>query len=397
MSPEAPPAANTSLSVVCMVHEHGPQVAAMLRMLRAAAGEIVVAADARMDPADLGDLAAVADRLVRHEFRSPARALPWLHGLARGEWILLIGSDEVPSAALLAALPHLVRADDVQEYRMPVRWLFPDTGHWLDERPWAPDFHNRLVRNAATLAFAGLNHTEATPVLPARYIEAPLYHLDCAVTTRAARERKIARYTADRPGLRAPGGGDLNEVYYLPERHARLPGRPVPDADRELIAAVTGARPTGHPPPPPGTIPLASAAEVDRPWPGRDFGPGAYAARIEPLERDARTLPGETRPLAVRLTNAGDELWHAGSHGARPVHLSYRLAEPGGRGLVEEGLRTPLPAPVPPGTTCVVPVHVLAPERPGSYEVRFDVVHETVRWFGVDARATIVVDAAARA
>lgn len=395
-----PPADRTarrpSLSVVCMAHEHGPRVAAMLNLLRAAADEIIVAADARMDGADLGDLAAVADRLVRHEFRSPARALPWLHDMACGEWILLIGSDEVPGRALLASLPGLLRAEDVQEYRMPVRWLFPDTAHWLDERPWAPDFHNRLVRNGATLTFAGMNHTEATPVLPARHLEAPLYHLDCAVTTRAARERKITRYAADRPGLQAPGGGDLNEVYYLPERHARLPPRPVPEEDRELIAAVMGAHAAGHPPPAEETLPFASAAQVDRLWPGRDFGPGAYAARIEPLERDPRTLPGETRPLAVRLSNDGDELWHAGSEGARPVHLSYRLAEPGGRVLVEEGLRTPLPAPVPPGTTCVVPVHVRAPERPGSYEVRLDLVHETVRWFGLDARATIVVDAGPR-
>ena len=271
-----------TLSVVCMTHEHGPRLAAILSLLRPIADEIIVAADSRMDVGELGEVAAVADRLVRFEFVFPAHANAWLHGLATSDWILLLDNDEIPGAELLAALPGLLEATDVQQYWIPRRWSFPDPLHWLDERPWAPDFQNRLVRNDATLEFSGRKHTYSEPVLPARYLEAPLYHLDCAVTTREARERKIDAYEALRPGLQAPGGGPLNERYYLPERYARRPVADVSAEDRALIDRVMSATATGAPAP--VDLPLVPRAEVERQWADRDLRPTGFGAELTVIE-----------------------------------------------------------------------------------------------------------------
>lgn len=377
-----------SLSVVCGVHEHGARAAAMLGLLRDVADEIVVAADARMDVAQLGDVAAVADRLVRYEHVSPQRALTWLHDLATCEWALLIDGDEVPGRGLLDDLPRLVAATDVQQYWLPTCWAYPDPHHWLDERPWYPDFHNRLVRNDATLRFSGVKHTIAEPVLPARYLETPLYHLDCAVTDLAARERKVARYEAARPGMEASVGGPLNERYYLPERFAHAAPVPVPPRDRELIDRVLAARGTGRDP---GPIPLAAAAEVERGWAGRAFGEDGYRAALALLERDAWARPGETRPFALRVENRGDEVWQHVDTGEHPIRIAYRIRTPDGALVVDEGFRTPLPADIAPGTAAVVPATVLLPQAPGTYVVAFDLVREHVRWFGCPVEMTVTV------
>jgi len=125
----------------------------------------------------------------------------------------------------------------VQQYLIPMRWLYPDGGHWLEELPWWPDYHNRLVRNDASLWFGGSIHSGAALAQPARYLEEPLYHLDCALTSPAAREEKVIRYEEVARGLLAPGGGSLNEHYFLPERHARLEPTAVPAEDRAAIEA----------------------------------------------------------------------------------------------------------------------------------------------------------------
>ena len=72
--------------------------------------------------------------------------------------------------------------------------------------------------------------------------------------------------------------------------------------------------------------------------------------------------------------------------------LSYRILRPDGTVVVGEGLRTPLPADIPPATATVVPVTVVAPDAPGDYVVEFDLVHEFVRWFDCPVRTPITVE-----
>lgn len=379
------------LSVVCMLHEDGARVAAMAAQLREVADEIVLAADSRMDVAELAECAAVADRLLRFEFAGAARTLAWLHAQCTSEWILLIGSDEVPSPALVARLPELIRARDVHQYWIPTRTTYPDSGHWLDERPWFPDFHVRLVRNDASLAFPGIKHVEAQPAWPARFVEEPLYHLDCVLLSTEQRRAKVARYEQERPGLTEPNGQPFNAVYYLPEEHRRRPLQVVPPADRAALRAVLEAAPHGLPAPDPAAIPLATRAEIDRHWAGRSFAPGAYRARIELLERDLHLHPGERRLIALRIANEGDERWQWGHVGEHPIQVGHRIVDADGAVVVAVGEHCPLPAPIDPGTSGVVLAAVTAPEAEGEYVVEFDLVHEVVRWFECPLRVSIQV------
>jgi hypothetical protein len=64
------------------------------------------------------------------------------------------------------------------------------------------------------------------------------------------------------------------------------------------------------------------------------------------------------------------------------VHVSSRWFGPAGApaAAARDGLRTRLPAALPPGERCVVRVPLLAPE-PGSWELRLTAVQEQVAWF----------------
>lgn len=374
------------LSVLCPTRDPGARVRALLAPFAGLAHEIVVAADARVGEHDLAVYAQVADRLLRFEHPGTSRASAYLHAQCTGDWILVIAGDEVASPSLLRRLAQLPNEGDVQQYLLPVRWLFPDEGHWLDELPWSPDYHNRLVRNDASLWFAGKIHTEAPRLRPARYMEEPLYHLDCVLTTREERAAKVARYEAVAAGLRAPGGGPLNERYYLPERHARLAPVPVPEDDLKAIRAVLEASAT------PGAlevsreVPLATREQLLACWAGRELAEEAYRASIETIERDLRMQAGEVRALYVRLANEGVERWPWATPEQRPnIRLSYRWREEGG-GCLGEGERSSLPHPLGPGESCIAPMNVRAPARAGRYELEVDLVHEDVRWFGCPVR-----------
>ncbi len=149
-----------SLSVVCLTDFPARLVNALLGQLREVADEIILGVDSRVASSSLGQYAKWADRLLRYEYtNSPQRAVAWLHRQCRGDWILRLDGDEVPSPALVAALPELTARRDVLQYWIPRRWLFPDLNSWLNELPWFPDYQNRLVHNDSTLWFEGMTHT----------------------------------------------------------------------------------------------------------------------------------------------------------------------------------------------------------------------------------------------
>ncbi len=374
------------LSVLCPTRDPGARVQALLAPFAELAHEIVVAADARVPERELAAYAQVADRLLRFEYTGPDRSTAYLLGQCTGDWILVIAGDEVASPSLLRRLAKLPNEGDVQQYLLPVRWLFPDQGHWLDELPWSPDYHNRLVRNDASLWITGEIHTGPAPLRPARYLEEPLYHLDCVLTSRQERAAKIARYEALDAGLSAPGGGPLNERYYLPERHARLAPVPVPGEDRQVIRAAVEASAAGPALEALREIPLATREQLLACWTGRELAEEAYRASIQTIERDLRMQAGEVRALYVRLANEGVERWPWATPEQRPnIRLSYRWWEQAG-GCLGDGERSSLPHPLGPGESCIAPMNVRAPARAGRYELEVDLVHEDVRWFGCPVR-----------
>ena len=91
-----------SLSVCCLTDAPGPQIREMLEPLRGVADEIVIAADQRVDSADVAVYEAVADRVLRCEFEFLEAHLAWLHGECSGDWILRLDGDEQASPELIA-------------------------------------------------------------------------------------------------------------------------------------------------------------------------------------------------------------------------------------------------------------------------------------------------------
>jgi hypothetical protein len=360
-------------------------VRAILEPLRAVADEIIVAVDARSGEAEIPQYAAVADRVLAFEPGPPHGTLTWLHSQCRGEWIFSIAGDEVVSPALLEALPELIGRRDALQVAMPLRWVHPDGAHWLAGPPWEPDFHVRLMRNGGTLRFSGRKHELALPVRPARFVEEPIWHLNLLVLDEAARREKAATNETQRPGLTVAGRRSLNRAYYLPEDAPDAPLAPLPERDREAIAAALA------PPERPGregqAVPATSWTEIERTWAGRTVGAGAYHARVEPWLDCLRLAAGENSTLYVRVHNDGDEPWPWGWDQPPFIRLGGRWH--GETGVPE--LRATFPHEVLPGESCIVPVQIVAPPA-GRWQLEIGVLHEDVRWFGSACRMAVEID-----
>ena len=373
----------SDLSVCCITRGPSRRVAHQLGLLRDVAAEIVVAIDDRVDPELLAPLVEVADEVVLYPYEDPVdRPVGWVHSLCRGDWILWVDDDELPSTRLLAELESLLRAPDVTHYWLTRRWLYRDARTMLDDAPWFPDYQLRLVRNDPSLLwFPGITHWPIEAVGPHRYVEAPLYHTDLLLNPLERRREKASRYERLLPGKRV-AGLPLNHALYLPEDRARVALAPVPEEDALRIEAALAGDPWGVPTRPSVGPRRATRAEVDLHWHGRSVAPEDYRARLEPVREQHSLSARETRALDLRITNDGTRTWPPGPLGWPEIRVSYRWRSPAGAIVVAEELRTPLPHAVGPGEAALVPVYVTAPAQPGAYVLELDLVHEHVRWFG---------------
>ena len=381
--------ARASLSVLCMTAGPGSRVAALLDRLRPVAEEIVVALDSRADPSVQAELAVVADRIVLYPYREPVdRPLPWLFTQCRADWALSIDDDEIPSLALIEALPRLCAADDVTHYSLPRRWLFPDTRAFLDEAPWRPDYQLRLFRtDARVIRFSDEFHRPIVATGPGRFLELPLWHVDTVIRSHAERLEKARRYERTRPGMRV-GARALNFAFYLPESRLEPRLAAVPVGDRAMIDAVlAGSMPVG---PERAEVTAVTRAEIDAQWPSSE--PQAQAGRLELLAHASRLIAGEQRTFDVRVHNTGATGWPWGWDGVPEVRLGSRWFADDGTEVRATQMRSVFSAELGPGESDVVPVHVLAPGKPGRYRVEIDLIHEHVRWFGVGVNRAVLVE-----
>ena len=381
-----------ALSVCCLTADDPAMVAAALGVLRGVADEILVAVDSRVDPAGLGPLRDVADRVVRFEYTDPPEsARPWLVASCRHDRVLMVDGDEVAGAALVDALPRLAADTDTAQFRVPRRWCFPDSAHWLAERPWWPDYQRRLVARGPVLDFDLAVHGGVRDALPARYLDEPLYHLACVVTPFAERRARVRRYEAQRPGLVAVGGGPMNDTLYVPEHFATLRPEPVPEEDAGVLVEVLAARGRRAPSDGGGDLPVVSAAEVAEHRPADPLAPQGYQAKLAVVELDRRTEPGNDTYLLVEVTNTGSApLPHGDSPGVR-LRVGARLLDRDNGVPVGEWALTPLPGDVPPGESRLMEALIRVPDSPGVHTVEVDLVNEHARWFCVAARADLAV------
>ncbi len=94
----------------------------------------------------------------------------------------------------------------------------------------------------------------------------------------------------------------------------------------------------------------------------------------------ARVEAGSEFTVVDRLTNTSRATWPAS--GPVRVNLAYHWLGPGGRTVIEEGMRSHLAADVPPGGKAVVRQQIEAPPRPGTYTLVLEPLYEYVGWFG---------------
>lgn len=388
--------ARPRLSVCCMTSGRSPRrLAAILSSLEGLAGEVVVAVEEEHADAASSALRNVADRIVAFPRAEPAdSAIPWLLSECRGRWVLNLDDDEVPSPALIEALPDVLRDLDLTHGWIARRWLYPDPSTYLAEAPWDNEFQLRLFRaDARAVRATDRFHLPLVAEGPCRYLAEPLWHLDMAVSELAHRYRKARFYEQERPGMRI-GPLSHNTGLYVPELGPEPRLAPVPAQDMVAIARALDE-----------SVPIrgsrlavrshARRSQIDAHWPQAP-GDESYRATIEMLARPATMIAGRPHTVDVRVTNLGDITWPWGTGGTPEIRLAYRWSRDGSAIEEPRALRTPLPSDLRPDGALIVPVHVVAPRRAGEMTLTVDLVHEHHRWFDVPATAEVTVRQAPR-
>ena len=129
------------------------------------------------------------------------------------------------------------------------------------------------------------------------------------------------------------------------------------------------------------------------PWPITSLAPGALQGRIGPRRTALRARAGAPCRLEVDLLNTAETAWlREGRQGKGYVRLGAQLLDAAGKTLSRDYARAPLPGDVPEGAAATVALELTAPNRPGPYVVRLDLVNEGVGWF--EAEGSDVVDVA---
>jgi hypothetical protein len=125
-------------------------------------------------------------------------------------------------------------------------------------------------------------------------------------------------------------------------------------------------------------------------WDHNNLGnaiPGATPrARID-VRQWLPALPLRARPAAAlaittRVKNLSTRPFRAqASYGRRLVRLGAQLLDERGKLLNRDHARAWLPGDIPPGSSAEVRIEVPAPDAPGRYALKFDLVSEGIDWF----------------
>ncbi len=92
--------------------------------------------------------------------------------------------------------------------------------------------------------------------------------------------------------------------------------------------------------------------------------------------------PGRPISLVTTVRNASTRPFPAqASYGRRLVRLGAQLCERDGQVVNRDYERAWLPATLQPGASVQVPMTITAPEKPGRYALKFDLVSEGIDWF----------------
>lgn len=117
-----------------------------------------------------------------------------------------------------------------------------------------------------------------------------------------------------------------------------------------------------------GALPLRTNANV---------ATATYAAQYS-ISAQTSVLLGESRTLAVTVTNTGNVPWSAA--GPNPVNLGYHLFDSSGNTFLWDGGRTGIGTDLLPGQSRSINIAYTAPTATGTYTLAIDTVREGVAW-----------------
>lgn len=390
-APAVAPVRPARISAWIRFHRHPEQIARLVKFVAPHVDEVVLVADEQVDAAGLETVAdALPDRLLRvPRVMPPESANAYLARQMRGDWVLQLDGDEVPSPALLRDLRRLTADRENVAFRLVRLWVWPDAEHVLAQRPWWPDSQVRLARtHEGAVHHSGRMHVGPRVLGPWHDVEHTLLHLDLVETDRAARERKVAVYAqqAELPRLE---GLPFNEAYYLPEAREQRPAViPLGDEDRAAVAYVLHGEGAEPPAPrrlrrrrPATDVPVVPVEDLDAarlaedpPGPaplarteGVVWDPARARVRLEVVDLDLRTFATGERGVWVRLHHEGElDLSDAPGPGVR--------ARSRWEGSDQAPFLTGLSARVRPGDVRYLGIRLLAPPETGPAILLLDVV-----------------------
>ena len=379
-----------TLGFTLLTRERPGRVRDLVETVRPHVDEVVVGVD---DGAPAGTVAAIAD-LCDRVFRFPGMRQASIANTFQvlactTDWVLRFDEDEVPSQALLDALPELVADRRMSQFELRRLWLWPDRDRYIDTFPWGFEPSARLTRNVAGLLESdGRLHSYEQARGEKRYVpEAVFYHSDLLRKDHAARRHKIADYQGLRGELRY-GDFPVNAIY-LPEEARGLELAPVPAVDRERVRRLVDPPVLGDLGPDP-EVERVSQADLARPNLNRMTSVGAHAGSVALVDPPPAVVARGSLESAVRIANDGDEWWPAGDREERPIRVAWRWKNDGG--AVVCGGRHLLTETVRAGEASLQALKVDVPVRPGAYALELRLVHEHVRWFGELVSVPITVE-----
>jgi hypothetical protein len=123
--------------------------------------------------------------------------------------------------------------------------------------------------------------------------------------------------------------------------------------------------------------------------------PGLLGARLSVREQSwvRRVARGETLSVTIDIENTGDTLWLAGTRAhAGVVMPAVKIFDEGGACVDEFHGDPPLPRPLAPGESARVRFLRAAPNVPGQYRFKIDLVDEHVCWFEEHGSQTLTLN-----
>jgi hypothetical protein len=358
--------------------------------MRPIADEIVLAVDKTSGRETLDACAGLADRRFELESARIGCYLGWIFNQCSGDWILRLDEDEIPSQALLDRLPELIQDPRPTNILMSRRWLYPDSGRFITNHPWTPDYQVQLIKNVPGIwRTTGVLHEPIHIFGEQKLVDLPIYHCPCILLPLSVQRERRRRYDEKRPGLEIDGF-PINAMH-TPQDCRGIVTAPVPAADRSVIDAILDAAepPAGSAPPlaPVRAVPFREASQF---YEGRKLSDDAYHARVRFLEPWLEMPAGSSRRFEVLVENLGDATWPWGEQSNPPVRLGYQWLDPQTRETLLEG-RTAFGESVFPGRATRLFMVVNAPALAGRYILQADVAHDHVRWFGCGVEREMLV------